>query len=266
MIVGQKSLLEKLNNYNIDTFPRSIMILGEKGMGKHTIAEYIAESVVKLPILDISNSIDDEYIDAIYRNPNPSIYLLDLSERTEKEQNILLKFVEEPLNNSFIIILAENKNVVLNTLINRCIVFELEAYTRDELSTFITSEADKELILDILRSPGKILATNINNIREMFDVCDKIATKMSAANYSNTLTIANKINFSDQYDKFDIDVFFDILCYSLFSHYLKTDNVIILNMYKITGEYRKKLLDKRLNKELFMENFLTKLWKVSRGV
>lgn len=264
-MIGQINLLNKLRTYTIDTFPRTVILAGEKGMGKHTLANLIRDEIIGLPLLDITSNLSAEYIDEIYRNPNPMIYMIDMSEMTEKSQNILLKFAEEPLNNAFVILLVENKSLILNTILNRAVVFELEPYTKDELRSFITNEADAELILEILRTPGKILNTNINNIREMFDVCDKIVNKIDVANYPNTLTIAKKINFKDDYNKFDLDIFFDILCFSLFSQYLSTNDPNMLKMYSLTRDQRKKLVDKRLNKELLFENLLTKLWKLSRG-
>lgn len=263
-MVGQKKLLERINSYNIDTFPRSIIIVGERGSGKHTLVNYIHENLVKFTLYDITENVSNKYIDEIYRNPNPGLYLIDLSKMTEKQQNVLLKFVEEPLNNSFIILLAESKNLVLNTIINRCITFEMEAYSREELSQFLTTEEDKDLILNVLRTPGKILTTNIVNMKELFKLCDTIITKIHLASYQNVLTIANKVNFKDDYDKYDIDIFFDTLLYSMFKLYLDTGDIITYKMYKLTGEQRKTMLDKRINKEQFFENYLTKIWKFAR--
>lgn len=265
MIVGQKHLLNKLDKYDINTFPHSVIILGEEGSGKKKIARHISENVVKLPLLDITDNISDEYIDMIYRNPNPSIYLINMSKMMEKEQNILLKFIEEPLKNAFIILLVQNRNNLLNTIANRCVVFEMDPYTKEELSEFVTSEEDKDLILSVLRTPGKILNTNLSNIRAIYDLCDKMVDKMNIANFSNTLTIANKINYKDEYNKFDLAVFFDMLVYVLYNKYLTEKNQKIYNMYQLTVEARKRLIDKRLNKEVFVQNFLTKLWKESRA-
>lgn len=266
-IIGQKNILEKINQYNIDSFPRSIMLVGEKGMGKHTIVEYISENILRnFPVLDISENLSDDLIDNIYRNPNPTIYVIDLSLITEKEQNIILKFIEEPLINSFIILLSENTNTVLNTVLNRCIIFELEPYTRDELMNFITSESDVDIILSILRSPGKIMQSNINNIKDMYDVAEKIYTKIQIASFANTLTIADKINFKDNYSRFDLDIFFDMLCAVGLKCYKDNDNPLFKSIYLETISYRKKLIDKRINKELLFENFLTKIWMLSRGI
>ena len=170
-MVGQENLINKLKSYTIDTFPRTIMLAGEKGIGKHTLAMLIRNEIIKLPLIDITNTLESEYIDEIYRNPNPCIYMIDMSEMTEKSQNLLLKFAEEPLNNAFVILLVENKNLILNTILNRAVIFEFEPYSREELSSFITTEMDSDLILKILRTPGKILNTNINNIRE---ICSKL--------------------------------------------------------------------------------------------
>lgn len=264
-MVGQKNLLNKLNDYTIDSFPHSSLILGEEGSGKHTLSMYIKENILKLPLFDITENISDEYIDMIYRNGSPAIYLIDMSQMMEKEQNILLKFIEEPLNNAFIILLCENRNNLLNTIYNRCFVIELESYTKEELSQFVLNEEDKELILSVLRTPGKILNTNLSNIRAIYDICEKMVDKMNIANFSNTLTIANKINYTDEYNKFDINVFFDMLIYTLYNKYLEENNKKILDMYLLTIEMQKKLIDKRLNKEIFMQNFLTKFWKESRA-
>lgn len=263
-MVGQKRLINKLNSFTIDSFPHSCILLGEEGSGKHTVANYIRDNVLHFPLFDITENISDEYIDMIYRNPNPAIYLINTDKMTEKEQNILLKFIEEPLKNAFIILLCQNSTTLLNTVYNRCVIFELDLYTKEELSEFISSSEDKDLILSVLRTPGKILNTNLSNIRAIYDLCDKMVDKLSIANFSNTLTIVDKINYKDEYNKFDINIFLDMLIYTLYNKYLTENNKKILNMYLLSVNARKRILDKRINKEIFMENFLTKLWKESR--
>ena len=264
-MIGQKKLLDKINTFTVDTFPRSSLLIAEKGMGKHTLIQHIKENILKFPLLDITENISNEVIDQIYRNPNPSIYVINLSDMTEKEQNIMLKFVEEPLNNSFIILLAENQNLVLETILNRCFIFEFQNYSKDELKTFISDVENTDLILTVINSPGKILSTNTQNIKDIIDTCEKIITKLGQANYANVLSITNKVNFKDSFDKFDFDIFMNSLTYSLFSAYLTTNNKMILKMYELTRDQRKLLIDKRLNKEIFFNNYITKLWKVAKG-
>lgn len=265
-MIGQKNLLEKLNKYSIDTFPRTILLLGEKGSGKHLIVNYIKENIVKLPIIDLTEILSYETLDNIYRKPNPIIYLINLSNLTEKNQNVLLKFIEEPLNNSFIILIAESVFNLLNTIVNRCFILELDKYSVEDLNLVIAqnnlSFNNKDDLLKIVRTPGQLI--NLNGNDEVFDLCDKIINKIHLANYANVLTISSKINYKDNYDKYDIDLLFDTLLYKLFSKYKEEDNKKSYQMYLLTAESRKKLIDKRLNKEQFMQNYLTSLWEVSK--
>lgn len=264
-MIGQKRLISKLNSYSIDTFPRSVMLVGEKGSGKHLLAGYIKDNIIQLPLLDVTENISDEYLDQIYRNPNPFIYMIDISEITEKAQNTILKFVEEPPNNAFILILAEHKNLVLNTVLNRCIIFELEQYSAEELKQFVDDEENADIIIQVLRTPGKLINTNLKVFKDALDLCNKIIDKINIASYPNTLSIASKVNYKDEYDKIDVDLMLDLLCFSMLSRYRETNNKTILTMYEVTREHRKSLLDKRVNKQLLFENYLSILWQISRG-
>jgi len=264
-MVGQTKLLEKLNKYNIDNFPRSTMLIGEQGMGKHTLVNYIKDNILHLPIVDITDNLNKEYIDLIYLNPNPLIYIIDFNKITEKESNAMLKLIEEPISTSFLILLVDNRNNVLNTILNRCIIFELEQYSINELKEFTKGCKNEDLILNIVKSPGKILNSNLDSyIDELYNLCNTIVTKINKASYLNTLSITDKINYKDEYNKFDLTVFFDCLSYCYYKDFLDNKNNKSLQLYLLVSENRKKLVDKRLNKELFVSNFLSKLWKVAK--
>ena len=56
-IIGQDSLISKINNLTLDSFPRSIILVGEKGSGKHLICSYISQKF-ELDVIDISLSLD----------------------------------------------------------------------------------------------------------------------------------------------------------------------------------------------------------------
>jgi len=274
-MVGQKNLLSKLNIYNIDTFPRTVLIAGEQGSGKHLIVDYIKNNIVKLPLLDITltgrtKDYRNDIIDPLYLNPNPSIYILDFTKTRSNlmetgQSGVILKLFEEPPQNAFIIALVERKEDLLDTIRNRCIIFEMDKYSNDELSQFIDSDENKDLILKVLRTPGKIKTNNTTNLNQMLELCDKIIDKIQVASYANTLSLKDKFNFKDNYDKFDIEVFMDLLSYRMFSKFIETNNKNILEMYKLTGNHREKLLDKRFDKERLFILFITELWNLSRS-
>ena len=60
-----------------------------------------------------------------------------------KSQNTILKFLEEPTSNCIIILLVENLSSLLDTVINRCQVFELEKYDKSTLSLFADKPFEK---------------------------------------------------------------------------------------------------------------------------
>ena len=265
-MIGQEKLLKQLNNYTLDTFPRSSILLGEKGSGKHTVCEYIKDNILKLPLINITEDISDEYLEELYLNPSPNIYVIDMSLMTEKKQNVMLKFIEEPMNTSFIIILCENRNLALNTVLNRCLIFELDTYKKEELSMFLPDGVEnKELMLNVLNTPGKLLSIDTSKFEELYNLCGLIVNKIQVASYPNTLTILDKLNLKDEPEKFDLDLFFDTLLYCFNQAYIINRNKLYVDLYLYCLESRKKLIDKRLNKQNFMLNFLTVLWRKVRN-
>ena len=268
MLIGQSRILNILNKYTLDTFPKSLLLVGDKGSGKHTLVKYVSDQILKLPVEDITENLNNEYIGEIYRRSNPYIYLIDFSNISEKEQNIILKFIEEPLKNSYIIMIAESTFNLLNTIINRCFTLSLDKYTEEELNQIIAKYElqieHKDLVLKIIKTPGQLINLNLKNILLLHELCEKIIDKIQLANYANTLSISNKINYKDNYDKFDVYLFFDMLIYLSFNKFLINKDIKYFNIYLTTIEYRKKLLDKRINKEYLVQNFLSNIWKQSR--
>ena len=258
-MIGQSKLLSKIDSYNLSTFPNTILITGEEGSGKHLVASYIANRF-NYPLVDITKVIDNEVIENIYRSVSVNFYLIDLDELTEKfaekNQNTILKFIEEPLKNSFIILLAENKYNLLDTINNRCINFEMDKYSDEELLNF----CEDINVVNIVRTPGKLLLCR-NSMQDIEDLCDKICTSMGKANFANALTLVDKFNYEDDYDKIDINIFLDVLLNTLFNKYKLTNNIKLLKTYLLVDNEVKKLRDKRLNKKIFMQHLIINIWK-----
>lgn len=252
-IIGQTKLINNINSL-IDNkkLSHTILILGDYGSGKHTLANYIADKMY-LNITDITNAVSDEVIAEINAKTYSSIYLIDLDKINEKQQNILLKFIEEPNILTYIILIAKNNINLLSTICNRCFIINMLPYSKEELKTFTTDE----VALELLDTPGKIINTNINTLLAMKELCSKIILKIKEANYTNTMSIVNKINFKDEYDKFDCILFLDTLIKTCLEMYGDLRPVI----YKILIKYRKYLDDNRINKQYIMETILSEMWR-----
>lgn len=257
-MIGQRKLLNLINSYTMDSFPRSSIIIGENGCGKHTLVKKISDKL-NLELIDITENLNLDYLNEIYLKSIPAIYLIDGNIINEKQQNIILKFIEEPLKNSYIIIICEAKNILLETVINRCMLFEFEEYTKEELLQFV-DDKNIDLLLSICKTPGQIMTLKTLDVESLYDLCYKVVTKLQEASLVNTLSISHKINYKDEYEKYDLMLFINMLINVLCNKIVEEDNKQYIFIYKETMELRNKLSDKRLNKQHIFENYLVKLW------
>ena len=260
-MIGQDTLISKLKSYSITTLSHSILLLGDVGCGKHTLVNELG-SYFNVDVIDISQSISLEALEEISSRAIPTFYIIDSSLITERQQNIILKSLEEPSQYVYIFILATAKTTLLDTIINRCVSYEFEPYSRETLKQFLKD--DNEDVLDVCTTPGQVLSMHVGDLLKLKELCMTIITKIDKANYPNTLSITNKINLKDEFDKYDINVFFNVLLNTICKELTKSFDNRYVSMYNLIMSYKKRLRDSRLNKELFMENFLTNLWEFVR--
>jgi replication-associated recombination protein RarA len=251
-MIGQDRIINKIENITISSLPHSLILLGDKGSGRHTIVSLIADKL-NLTVIDITNDITQETIENAYFRSEPYIYLIDSDNITVKQENMILKFLEEPLKNSFIIILCRNSNSVLPTIWNRCFTWQLNRYTKDTLKYF----TDNELILQIATTPGQVIELeNASNLDQMIDLSNKIINKISLANFSNILTIPDKIAFNNEQNKFDIDLFIKILLYCVEGRIIKVDKREYILLYQLTHKLYSDSFIPHINKKNIFENYL----------
>ena len=93
-MVGQEKLLQLLDRYILTaTLPRTLLLEGDYGCGKHALTTYIAERLA-LPILDITETLSLEVLQQITLKPVPQVYLIDSTKISIREQNMILKFTD----------------------------------------------------------------------------------------------------------------------------------------------------------------------------
>lgn len=269
MIVGQDYIINYIKSKKRDTFPRSLILLGEYGCGKKTVASLIADHL-KLQSVDITKELNFEFITSLYQKPEPYLYIIDGSKITIKEQNVILKFVEEPLKNAFILILAESSNQLLKTVYNRCQVLTFVPYLRETLQQFTSDE----LVLKIARTPGQVTELSSNDLRGMIELAEKIVTRIGVANLPNVLTISEKLAYKDEKDKFPVNIFSKVLIYAIKQELLGTSvidentsklNSKLFNLYKLILEWDRKRRAPTISQKFLFENYLVKFHEVMRG-
>ena len=256
-IIGQDKLINFIQSNNISTIPRTILLEGEHGSGKHTICNFISETY-NLKLEDISSNLTYEKIEQINLTVEPRLYIIDAANISIKNENAILKFLEEPLKNALIIVLTENKYSLLDTIRNRCYVITLEKYSNDILKTFITKPVDIDMFLKVCRTPGDVLSLQEHSLENISTLCNKIFNSIDKATYANTLSLSDKMAFKNEKDKLNFNLFFKIL--TMISYQRVLANIAnSIYEYNLTNEYLNKLNIKNIDKKMLFENYLLKL-------
>jgi len=244
-MIGQEILEEKLNTLTLSNLPHTLMLLGDSGCGKRTYLAQISEKL-RVPIVDITNSISLETITDIQTSSTVAIYFIDCNKITEKQQNALLKLLEEPVNNVYLVLLCENKSYLLETVINRCVIWEFKPYTRRVLSHF----TEDDNLLYICTTPGQIIKYKDEPINEMINLCRNIFGSIGRACYANVLVLPDKLSYKDE-EGYNADLFFRLLNEVCAKECIK--------FYKLTNQLLNDSKIPNIDKKKLFENFLFKL-------
>ena len=180
--VGHSSLIENFKNRcSNGNLSHAQLISGEDGIGKSILAEILGKLILNGDInseyLDIINykpskasfGLDDvrEIIDEVNKKPfegdKKVIIIHQGNKLTIQAQNALLKTIEEPPTEVYIIILCESLELILDTIKSRCEIYKLTPLTKDELYKYIAikgydySEEEKSSAIAFSEGiPGRI--------------------------------------------------------------------------------------------------------------
>lgn len=259
-IIGQNKLLSKIDMYyTIGHLPKTLMLLGSTGCGKHTISKYIAEKF-KLDLVEIDESISAKDLEDYTHKTIDTLYLINLNKFTEKQQNQFLKFVEEPSKSVYIILIANSEAGVLNTILNRSIKYSFEPYTKEEIEQ-ITCTSVNEQAFTIFKTPGKLLNLTKQSFDDVITLASTVVHNIDKAIYSNALVVSTKINYKDLYNKVDFSLFFDAVEYLAFEDFKTNGTQKSFIIFKITNQFKQYASQSNLIKETLMLNYLTTLWE-----
>lgn len=180
--VGHSSLIENFKNRCINgNLSHAQLISGEDGIGKSILAEILGKLILNGDLnreyVDIINykpskasfGVDDvrEIIDEVNKKPfegdKKVIIIHQGNKLTIQAQNALLKTIEEPPTEVYIIILCESLELILDTIKSRCEIYKLTPLTKDELYKYIAikgydySEEEKSSAIAFSEGiPGRI--------------------------------------------------------------------------------------------------------------
>ena len=263
-VIGQEKLVKALEGYTLETAPKTILFLGQSGCGKSWIANAFAKQL-DLEVVVVQPDSTAEKLIEYYQCPINKMYLIDLKDIVEKDQNKFLKFIEEPSKTMNIILMAESTVGILPTILNRRLKYVFEPYTPEQLKQFDWAvNCSEEIAYEICKTPGQLLELSADNLDQALGLCRAIVSSVDKANYANTLSIVTKINLKDDAKKIDFKLFFDLMTYAAFDDYKKNNNELSFKIYLYTIRQQAKALNINVAKEAFLLNYLDNIWRLAR--
>jgi DNA polymerase-3 subunit delta' len=174
-IIGHENIIEHLqNSIQAGKVSHAYIFHGEEGMGKKLLALAFAKTlqctekginpcnrciscmqtdsgnqpdIIWVTHEKLSISVDDIRVQLngdIQVKPFHSpykVYIIDAAEKlTEQAQNALLKTLEEPPEYAVILLLVNNINVILPTILSRCVVLNLKPVDKKRIKEFLMEQ------------------------------------------------------------------------------------------------------------------------------
>ena len=200
--MGQNNLLKQI--YALKSLPHSLLLVGSRGSEEYETVEKIAAHFDYM-MYDLTELISKDFIDEIMASHVQTVYYVNLNNMSSANQNILLKFFEEPSEYAYVILVSENIESVLQTIITRSYIFHFDKYTREDLLKKFPTATEE--MLAICETPGQLTLAMHSNLQKLIQLCDLLVSKLAEASLRSTLSIADKINYKDDYSKYDLFLF-----------------------------------------------------------
>lgn len=100
----------------------------------------VTHEKASIGIDDIRIQVNNDIQIKPYNSPY-KIYIIDEAEKlTEQAQNALLKTIEEPPKYAVILLLTNNLNALLPTILSRCVTLKLQAVDKDHIKDYLMSK------------------------------------------------------------------------------------------------------------------------------
>ena len=95
------------------------------------------------------------------------VLIMWLPEYLGKEGNRLLKLIEEPPENTFFILVAENQELILNTILSRCQIIKINQLSDEDIVEGVMKQ--EEMSIEQARSIAYMASGNFNEALQLFD-------------------------------------------------------------------------------------------------
>lgn len=261
--------------------PHAILIEGETGLGKHTLALHLAAAavcesdnapcntckncslcfsanhpdIITIAPLENKKSISVAQIKELktkaYIKPhtaNKKVYIIENGETLKEDsQNTILKLLEEPPECVMFIIIAESKASFLDTIISRCSVLSLNAPDEETALEYIANNTKKsrEEIINALQISKNNIGRALKVLKGAATKTELLATEFLSAFLNGDEFEMLKTAAKFEKDRINADKFLSNLKYQLAAELRKKPNGVfalqIAKFYSAIPEFEKSL-------------------------
>ena len=271
-MVGQNKVLQDIQNLiENNMFPRFSIITGRKGSGKKTLAKEISKRLGYDFVL-WTNKIDDirELIDLMWQQDKPTVYCIpEYEDMSLGARNSILKVCEEPPNNSIIILTSASREIIIPTILGRGTVFEMSAYTEEELFTIEKAASGAEdskidKIIKLCEVPGDLEIAKNTDCDAFVEFLNMFWENIGKSSPGNALKVVSKLKIKEDSAG---NTLFDI---GLFINYLARLNAaepVTLQKSKIFREISdaRRGLQLKYNKLFIIDNLILNIRSIKNG-
>lgn len=309
-IIGHEDIISSFYNaINLKTISHAHIFWGEDGIGKSIVAKNIAIKLIgknenrdyvdivefKLKAGRLSIGVNEirGLIEEINKKPYESdkkvVIIHNGDKMTIQAQNALLKTIEEPPKNIFIIILCEELNNILETIKSRCQIHKFIPLKDKELLQYLQNyysglkDENENFLLEFSRGiPGRVdMLLNDDEFNEIRDKAINIVNTLGDLNIEDTFTLEEFFINNAKKFEYIVDIMISFLrdaiiykeignkdliinkdkfeeikmCASMFSFKQLNDIISIINATRVN-------LDKNVNNALAFNVMLLKLQEV----
>ena len=254
-----KGLIDK------DYFPRFVLIVGDKGSGKKTLADYIAVNMNcnSYIVPDVKIATIREVINNSYYQKTKMLYIIpDIDDMSKEAQNSILKITEEPPNKAYFVMTVDDLNNVLPTIKSRAYQIWMDKYSAKEITEYAVGKVTTSMsdICNICETPGEVDEFIRCGEVKFIQFVDKVVDNVDSVSTANSLKLLENLDLKNTGTGYDVQLFLKIFIRQCMSRaatiFDYKESLHYIQMVIPSSEALKKLNVRGANKNMIMTNWI----------